>query len=113
MNKDWKDALSALRANLGEPEAATSQDTDVEAAENKIIQKSPIKVVVDKKGRNGKIATIIEGFEIPQAEVEEIAKNLKKKLGVGGSVREGEILIQGNHKDAVSNYLKGMKFSIR
>ena len=67
----------------------------------------------DRKGRNGKIATIIEGFIVSQQEVENIARELKQKLGVGGSVRQGEILIQGDHKNVVQKFLESKNFKIK
>ena len=108
MNNDWKDALSALRGSLDEPEEPQTPETEEKESAG---QKGKLTVVTDRKGRNGKTATIIEGFTIPQNEVEKLAKLLKQKLGVGGSVREGEILIQGDHKEKVKKFLKEHQFS--
>ena len=108
---DWKDALSAARGNFEESPA----DNNIE--ENKKIENSSQKgfltVLTDKKGRNGKIATIIEGFTVPQEEVEDVARKLKQKLGVGGSVRQGEILVQGDHKEKVKNLLLSLNFKVK
>lgn len=60
------------------------------------LPKDLLRVIVDRKGRKGKVATIIEGFTISDEEVAEVAAMLKRKLGVGGSSRGGEILIQGD-----------------
>ena len=109
--ESWKDALSALRGSLNEPEDSPKEVQEEEAT--KPVQKDKLTVVTDRKGRNGKIATIIEGFTIEQKVVEEIARNLKQKLGVGGSVREGEILIQGDHKTSVINFLKDLNFKTK
>lgn len=113
MNNDWKDALSALRGNLNTPEEP--DHANVEPDENSVnfTQKTPLTVVTDKKGRNGKTATIIEGFSISQEKVEDIARKLKQKLGVGGSVRTGEILIQGDHKNTVVKFLQELHFKVR
>ena len=112
---DWKEALSAARNNFDEaPEKSVHDQEEVSEEKNKdIIQKNSLQVVIDKKGRNGKIATIIEGFVIPQEEVEDIARKLKQKLGVGGSVRDGEILIQGNHLDKVKDFLINLKYKVK
>ena len=111
MNQNWKDALTALRGEFKEPENSESTETNEE--NSKIPQVDPIKIVTDKKGRNGKTSTIIEGFTIPQEEVEDLARQLKQKLGVGGSIRPGEILVQGNHKESVAKFLIALKFKIK
>ena len=109
MSNDWKDALSSLRASLNEPESEDSQSEET-VGQNESGQKGRLTVLTDRKGRNGKTATIIEGFTVTQTEVEDIARRLKQKLGVGGSVRNGEILIQGDHKDAVIKFLRALDF---
>ena len=108
---DWKDKLSAFRGSLDSPEP----ETNVEAfpQDNNIVQKEPLTVLTDKKGRNGKIATIIEGFLCEDTKVEEIARKLKQKLGVGGSMRNGEILIQGDRKKEVTELLQSMGFKVK
>lgn len=111
MNNDWKDALSSLRGNFDEPEESSVNEP--KETKDSEIRQPPLTVVTDKKGRNGKIATIIEGFSISQDEVEEIARKLKQKLGVGGSVRTGEILIQGNHKESVVKFLQSLGFKTK
>ena len=108
---DWKDALSAVRGNFDE--APEDDHCSIEDSPQKPSQKGPLYVVTDKKGRNGKIATIIEGFTIPREEVENLARKLKQKLGVGGSVRDGEILIQGDHKDKIKSFLSDLNFKVK
>lgn len=112
MKTDWKDMLSSLKRNL--PESEESGEINLENDKNKKeIQTGNLTVLIDRKGRNGKTATLIEGFTLPLAEVEEIARKIKNKLGVGGSTREGEILIQGNHLEKVKNILKDWNFKVR
>lgn len=105
---DWKDALSSIRNSV--PEAEANNETENSESKSEKVQKEPLYILTDKKGRNGKIATLIEGFTIDQNQVEEIARKLKQKLGVGGSVRMGEILIQGDHKEAVRKFLNQLNF---
>lgn len=93
--------LGQLRAGLPEGEEALGVEPVVEN-----VQKEALRIVVDKKGRKGKVATIVEGFTVPDGEVAEIAARLKRKLGVGGSSRGGEILIQGDAADRVRDFLK-------
>ena len=110
MGTDWKDALFALRGNLDEPSA---EENNAEEKAPEALQKTPLIITIDRKGRNGKTATIIEGFTLSQPEVEDIARKLKQKLGVGGSVRDGEILIQGDHKENVKKFLSSLNFKTK
>lgn len=108
---DWKDQLSALRGNLDEP---ADEPAEVFGKLDSVKTNSEIlRIVTDKKGRKGKIATIIEGFLQPNDKVEEIARQLKQKLGVGGSVRDGEILIQGDRKKEVIEFLCSLGFKTK
>jgi translation initiation factor 1 len=63
-------------------------------------------VWLEKKGRGGKTAVVIKGFPGTSAELEDLAKLLKSKLGVGGAAKDGEIVIQGDQRDKVMDILK-------
>jgi translation initiation factor 1 len=60
-----------------------------------------VTVRLDRKGRGGKSVTVIEGLQIPLKEREALLKQLKAKLGTGGTVREGCLEIQGDHRDTL------------
>ncbi len=112
---DWKDALASL-SGLPEGEEPQRPETDNKSTgktEKPNAQTTPLHVLIEKKGRGGKTATIIEGFEISDDEIDEIARTLRKKLGTGGSARGGEILIQGDRKADVMTMLKGMGFKVK
>lgn len=105
---DWKDALGSLLPDNYTPEPA---DTGTTADAPR--QTARLDVLVERKGRGGKVATIVAGFTVPDSEVEQIASKLKQRLGTGGSARGGEILIQGDRPDAVLKALTDMGYKAR
>ena len=104
MALDWKDALSGLKDTLPQDDTPCD-DTDTAAAPAGP-QKEPLRVVLDKKGRKGKAATIIEGFLCSDEELLDMARQLKQTIGVGGSARDGEILLQGDWRERCATILR-------
>tara|TARA_S200000501_G_C20669100_1_gene675513 strand:+ start:352 stop:693 length:342 start_codon:yes stop_codon:yes gene_type:complete len=64
------------------------------------------------KGRSGKIVTIIKGFEGELVEIKALAKKLKNTIGVGGSVKNREIIIQGNYRNKIIKILNEMGHAV-
>ncbi len=68
-------------------------------------------VRLDRKGRGGKTVTVIEGLQMQRREIEELLRELKAKLGTGGTIKYPSLEIQGDHRDMVMSALKGMGFA--
>lgn len=65
-----------------------------------------LEVWVDKKNRGGKVATLVKGFIGSESDLKALGKLLKSKCGVGGSAKDGEIIIQGNMREKVMEILE-------
>lgn len=70
-------------------------------------------VRIDKKHRGGKVVTLVEGFVGSQDDLKDLAKMLKSKCGVGGSQKDGEIIIQGDFKEKVYQLLIEKKYKTK
>ena len=82
-------------------------------ASAKFIQKEPLVCKFEKKGRNGKPVTLIEGFEGSEEELKNISKKIKTTLGIGGSEKDGIIVIQGDNRDKIMKILQDMGYKTK
>ncbi len=65
-----------------------------------------LELYFEKKGRGGKQVVIIKGFAGSEDELKELGKSLKQHCGVGGSTKDGEIILQGNVRDKATDFLQ-------
>ncbi len=72
-----------------------------------------IRIRREKKGRKGKTVTTISGFMEGKDDLKQISKGLKNKCGSGGSIKDGIIIIQGDHRQTIQNELKGQGFTVK
>ena len=100
---DWKDRLNVVYS--------TNPDFQYEMEENIEEQTLPpaqqrLRVQLDRKNRGGKVVTLITGFTGTEDDLKELGRMLKSKCGVGGSAKDGEIIVQGDFKQKIIELLK-------
>jgi len=64
-----------------------------------------LKVRLDTKHRSGKAVTLVEGFSGPVGDLEDLGRKLKTHCGTGGSVKDGQIIVQGDQRDKITQWL--------
>lgn len=89
------------------------EEQDFEMPEEKFEQNEPLICKFEKKGRNGKPVTLIEGFEGSDEDLKQISKKIKTTLGIGGSEKDGIIVIQGDNRDKVMKILQEMGYKTK
>lgn len=107
-NNDWKDRLGVVFSTN-----ADFRYESIEEEEDETLPKNQqkLRVNIERNGRGGKTVTIVRGFVGNDSDMKELAKMLKTKCGVGGSAKEGEIIIQGDFKDKIIGLLKSDGYS--
>jgi translation initiation factor 1 len=81
------------------------QSADESSAETLVPNQQKLYVSIDRKQRGGKEVTLVEGFIGLESDLIDLGKFLKGKFGVGGTVKDNEILIQGSFRDKVFDLL--------
>lgn len=102
-NNDWKERLNVVYSTNPDYNYEMEDDeeqTTLPAARQRL------RVQLDRKNRGGKVVTLITGFVGTDSDMKELGKLLKSKCGVGGSAKDGEIIVQGDFKQKVLELLK-------
>ena len=102
MSNDWKARLGMVYSTNPDFQYLTEEQEQVEALAP---EQQNLRVWLDRKQRGGKVVTLIKGFVGSDDDLADLARMLKNKCGVGGAAKEGEILIQGDHRDRVVELL--------
>lgn len=90
-----------------------SPDLAPQSAQEETFVGQSLEAHFSNKGRAGKTVTIIKGFEGDKTEVKALAKTLKNAIGVGGTVKNNEIIIQGNFRDQLMELLIDMGHKVK
>ena len=103
--------LNSLSALVYSTDPNFKPDEDVQPAITLPPKEQILKIRLDKKHRAGKAVTLIEGFSGTAEDATELAKKLKTFCGTGGSVKNTEIIIQGDNRDKVLGWLQHHDYS--
>lgn len=99
---DWKERLGMVYSTNPDFEYTTAAEEQTPTLPP---QQQNLRVWIDRKHRGGKTATLVKGFVGSDEDLADLGRMLKSKCGVGGSAKQGEIIIQGDHRDRVVELL--------
>ena len=100
---DWKDRLNVVYST--NPDYKYEKDGEDEQ-DTLAKEKQQLRISLDKRNRKGKAVTLITGFVGTTDDMEELGKFLKVKCGVGGSAKDGEIIVQGDFRNKILELLQ-------
>lgn len=100
---DWKKRLNIVYST--NPDYHYSDD-DNDAVDTLPKDKQMLRISLDKRNRKGKAVTLITGFEGSDDDLQDLGKLLKTKCGVGGSAKDGEMIVQGDNRQKVLDILQ-------
>lgn len=100
---DWKSRLGTVYST--NPDFAFDNG-EKEEADTPPKNRQKLRVGVERKNRGGKVVTVVKGFVGTEADMKELGRMLKTKCGVGGAVKDGEIIIQGEWKQRIVELLR-------
>lgn len=104
MNNDWKKRLGVVYST--NPDYRYDDGEDAPAAETLPPAQQRLRVRMERAGRKGKTVTLVTGFTGSDNDLKDLGRRLKTRLSTGGSTKDGEIVIQGDVRQAVVELLK-------
>lgn len=108
---DWKARLGVVFST--NPDFNYTTEDDEQDVETLAPERQNLRVWLDRNHRGGKTVTLVKGFVGSEEDLKELAKELKNRCGVGGSAKDGEIIIQGDHRERVVELLLGAGYKCK
>lgn len=105
---DWKERLNIVYSTNPDYQYSTDEKEEISTLPK---QQQKLRVSIEKNHRGGKTVTVVKNFVGTDDDIKELGRLLKTRCGVGGSVKEGEILIQGDFKEKTVELLKKEGYS--
>lgn len=102
-NNDWKSRLNVVYSTNPDFQYTTNEEELIETPPK---QQQKLRVSIEKNHRGGKTVTLVKNFVGCDDDLKELARLLKTRCGVGGSAKDGEIIVQGDFKARVIEILK-------
>jgi translation initiation factor 1 len=110
MAQDWKERLGVVYST--NPEFSFEKN-ELEQQETLLPRQQNLKVMLDRKQRKGKVVTLVDGFIGSENDLNNLAKMLKTKCGVGGTSKDGQILIQGDFCQKIVGLVQNEGYKVK
>lgn len=107
-NTDWKDRLNVVYSTNPNFKYETTEEPEATTLPP---QQQKLRVSLDRKNRGGKTVTLVSGFIGTEDDLKALGKLLKGSCGVGGTAKDGEIIVQGDFKQRILDLLKAKGYS--
>ncbi len=109
-DNNWKERLNVVYSTNPDFKYEHQEESRKETL---LPEKQNLIVAIEKKNRGGKTVTLVKGFIGSDDDLSDLAKRLKTKCGVGGSAKDGEIIVQGEFKTRVADLLKEWGYRVK